>query len=73
VQRSGEFACVCRRTELVRTVSLRVQLVAGGGCLAAMDSRLLLQAASADRLDVYLDLSRVGPGGVFVGECLVAP
>ena len=33
-----------------------------------MDGRLLLRAASPDRLDVDLDLGGIGPRGVLVGE-----
>lgn len=36
-----------------------------------MDGRLLLRAASPDRLDVDLDLGRVGPRGILVGEGLL--
>ena len=40
-----------------------VQLVAGGDCFASIGRRLLLQAVSPDRLDVDLDLGRMGPRG----------
>ena len=67
----GRFACLRSRTELVRAVGLPVQLLARCGCLAAVDSRLLLQSARPDRLDVDLDLGRVGPRGILVGEGLL--
>ena len=66
----GCFGILGGGTRFVRAVALPVQLVREG-CRGAMDGRLLLRAASPDRLDVDLDLGRVGPRGILVGECLL--
>src|SRR6202162_6680668 len=50
-----------------------VSLAAGGGCLAAIDRGLPLQAQSPGRFDVDLNLEGVGLYGVHVGERLLIP
>ena len=50
-----------------------VSLAAGGGCLAAIDRGLPLQAQSPGRFDVDLNLEGVGLYGVHVGERFLIP
>src|ERR1700731_1353758 len=66
----GCFRCLLGRIHLVGPLELLVQLLAGGCCLAAVNSGLLLQTGGLGRLHVRFGLSGAGLGGGLVGQRL---
>ena len=74
IQRAGALRGGCAAAVNLSALSLSsFSWSREGDCFAAMDGRLLLQAARPDRFDVDLDLGFMGPRIELVGKHFLTP